>query len=361
MHAYHLLRLLSVPRIGPLKVRALVQHFGSPDEVFRAHPRELVRVPGIDKKLASAIAHHRDGERFAEDQVKRANRLGVQLLTVWDTAYPPLLRKIYDPPPVIFVSGRFIEDDVRAVALVGTRQPSQYGIAVTRRLCSGLCERSITVISGLARGIDTVAHATALQAHGRTIAVIGSGLDVPYPSENRSLMEQIADSGAVVSEFPFGTKPDPQNFPRRNRIISGISRGTVVIESDIDGGAMITASTALDQNREVFAVPGQINDRRSAGPHLLIQQGRAKLVQSIDDILVELGDVGPTPRKNPAEALSLTLFEQRVYDMLDATPQHIDLIAEKTQSSPADALVMLLSLEFKGLVRQLPGKYFVRD
>jgi DNA processing protein len=219
----------------------------------------------------------------------------------------------------------------------------------------------ITVVSGLARGIDTTAHSATLKSGGRTIAVIGSGLDVPYPPENKKLLDQIADTGVVVSEFPMGAKPDAPNFPRRNRIISGLSLGTVIIESAEDGGAMITASTALDQNREVFAIPGNINDKRSSGPNKLIQEGRAKLVQNVDDILAELNvklEKG-SAKKEERPAIQLTIFEQKIYDILGTDPTHIDDIAEAADSSTSDVLVTLLSLEFKGLIKQLPGKMFM--
>jgi DNA processing protein len=221
----------------------------------------------------------------------------------------------------------------------------------------------VTVVSGLARGIDTVAHAATLKAGGRTVAVIGSGLDVPYPPENRKLMELIDDEGAIVSEFPMGTKPDAPNFPRRNRIISGMTLGTIVIESGEDGGAMITASTALDQNREVFAVPGTIYEKKSAGPNLLIQRGQAKLVLTVADVVEELGRSLPktgVAARTPVEP-SLTLFERAVYEQLSSDPLHIDTIADRAATSTADALVTLLGLEFKGVVRQLPGKHFIRS
>jgi DNA processing protein len=359
MHVRHLLRLLSIPRIGPLKVRALIQHFRDPAAVFDASPRELIKVRGIDQKLASAIAHDRDGETFADDQMRRAQRAGVRIISEWDDEYPGLLKRIYDPPPLLFIRGTFTGSDDAALALVGTRMPSPYGRQAAEEWSKELVGRGFTIVSGLARGIDTVAHQSALTAGGRTIAVVGSGLDVPYPPENQRLHERIAESGAVVSEFPMGTKPDAQNFPRRNRIISGCSLGTLIIESGQDGGAMITASIALDQNREVFALPGSVFEPRSIGPHRLIQSGRAKLVHSLDDILTELGCSAPQQaRVAPPPPPDLTLFEQAMVESLGPEAVHIDDIAERANLSPSDALVTLLSLEFKGVVRQLPGKFF---
>ncbi len=357
---FHLLRLLSIPRIGPLKIRSLLNHFGSAHAVLQASPRDLIRVYGIDRTLASAIKHH-EGERFAEYQVACAERLGVQIVASWDPAYPDLLSRIYDPPPLLFVQGTLECLRSPAIAVVGTRRPSSYGERAAERISRELVEHELTIISGLARGIDTVAHSAALRAHGRTCAVIGSGLDVPYPAENRRLMERIAESGAVISEFPLGTKPDAQNFPRRNRIISGIALGTIVVESAEDGGAMITASIALDQNREVFAVPGSMMSPQSLGPHRLIQTGRAKLIHSIEDVLDELQMGGNQNGAVPRDPGPLTLFEQQIYEHLATEPIHADDLADRSGLGPSDTLVTLLSLEFKGLVRQLPGKLFQRN
>jgi DNA processing protein len=363
MNVRDLLHLSSVPRIGPLKIRSLVAHFGSPTEVLKATARDLIEVPGIDRKLATHIVHHKDGQRLADEQLKRLNRIGGRIVTLWDKGYPSLLKKIYDPPPFLFVLGTLTKQDDTALAIVGTRHPSPYGQHVAERLSRDLAKLGITTVSGLARGVDTFVHSSTIKAGGRTIAVIGSGLDVPYPPENKKLQERIAEKGAVVSEFLMGTKPDAPNFPRRNRIISGLSLGTIIVESAEDGGAMITASTALDQDREVFAIPGSITEKRSVGPHRLIKDGRAKLVTGIDDVLEELQplrSLSHHKEHKPEPRVDLTLFEQRIYDVLHAEPIHIDTIAERANVSPTDALVNLLSLEFKGVVRQLPGKFFTR-
>ncbi|MBF8295410.1 MAG: processing protein [Bacteroidetes bacterium] len=359
-----LLILSFVPRIGPHKIRALVTHFHDPSAILKASPRDLIRVPGIDKKLASNIVHNNGGEKFADEQLKRLNRIGGRILAIWDSEYPDLLKRTYDPPALLYMLGHFMSNDKNAIAIVGTRHPSLYGQTTAEIFVRELAELGLTVVSGLARGIDTQAHSTALKSRGRTIAVLGSGLDVPYPPENRKLLEAIADQGAVVSEFPMGAKPDATNFPRRNRIISGLSLGTVIVESGEDGGAMITASTALDQNREVFAVPGNITEKRSAGPNKLIREGRAKLVQRVQDVLEELGpQMRHLLKKERAidPPVELTLFERNILDTLGDQPIQIDTISELAETSTADALVNLLSLEFKGLVRQLPGKMFVRQ
>lgn len=360
---HDLLRLASVPRIGHQKIRALISRFKDPAEVLKASPRELTKVPGIVKSLAVAIAHQEDGEAFADDQLKRLNKVNGRIITIWDKDYPELLKKIYDPPAYLFVLGQFAEVDRYSIAIVGTRQSTHYGQIVAENFSKEFARLGITTVSGLARGIDTIVHASTLKANGRTIAVLGSGLDVPYPLENLTLMRRIAKEGIVVSEFLMGTSPDATNFPRRNRIISGLSLGTVVVESAENGGAMITASTSLDQNREVFAVPGSINEKRSGGPNKLIQEGRAKLVQNIQDILDELKPQFKQFLKKERQAeptVELTLFEHKILDVLHSDSAHIDTIAEQAQVSPADALVNLLSLEFKGLVKQLPGKMFVK-
>src|SRR3972149_2646502 len=357
-----LLCLSSIPRLGPLKIRSLVTHFKSPENVLRASARELIRVKGIDASLATAIAHDADG-RFADDQLRMMEKAGANIITLWDNNYPDLLKKIYDPPPLLFVFGRFEPRDAFSLAIVGTRTPSPYGQKSAESFAAALSGLGLTIVSGLARGIDTIAHVTTLTSKGRTLAVIGSGLDVPYPPENRELMHRIADSGAVVSEFPMGTKPDAPHFPRRNRIISGLTLGTIIIESLEDGGAMITATTALDQNREVFAVPGSIFEKRSSGTHKLMREGQATLTNSVEDIVEELHvKLRPILKRNnePRPLPQLTLFEQTIHGLLGEDPIHIDAISDRAQLSTPDTLVSLLSLEFKGLVKQLPGKMFLR-
>lgn len=363
MNVRDLLRLSSVPRIGPQKIRALISHFIDPSEVLKASPRDLIKVPGIDKKLASNIVHHTNGETFADEQLKRINKLGARIVTIWDKEYPELLKKIYDPPAFLYVLGNFDPNDKYAIAVVGTRHPTHYGQIVAEQTARDLAQYKITVVSGLARGIDTIAHSSTLKTGGRTIAVIGSGLDVPYPLENKKLLERIAEQGAVVSEFSMGAKPDAPNFPRRNRIISGLSLGTIIVESAQDGGAMITATIALDQDREVFAIPGNITEKRSVGPNKLIREGRAKLVQTVDDVLEELKPhLRPILKKERESEpiVELTLFEKNLFDVLRSEPMHIDALAELANTSTADALVTLLSMEFKGVVKQLPGKMFIR-
>ncbi|MEW6509373.1 MAG: DNA-processing protein DprA [Bacteroidota bacterium] len=366
-----LLVLSRVTAIGPARLRALVSHFGDAASVARATPRQLIAVEGIERKTASLIASFfrsgsmKEAERFADDQLARLSRLGGAIISFWDREYPSLLKKTFDPPPFLFIRGNLEERDNLSLAVVGTREPSPYGVQMTERFASGLAGLGITVVSGLARGIDTVAHGATLRAGHRTIAVIGSGLDIVYPTENQGLAARITSHGALLSEFPLGTKPDAVNFPRRNRIVSGMTLGTLVVETGPEGGAMITAHLAVEQSREVFAVPSSVSNKKSSGTNLLIKEGKAKLTETVDDILAELAPrlrgILPretTPRREPQEAL--TLFEQRILDAMDDSPLHIDALAGRAGLAVSDALVHLLALEFKGVVRQSAGKMFAR-
>jgi DNA processing protein len=364
-----LMKLSTVNGIGSRRLRLLLQHFKVPSEVFGASLHELTAVPLIDPGTAERILAARENTSLDNEIESRLDiiyKLGGKVLTLLDDEYPGGLRNIYDPPVYLYVLGTLTERDHDAVAIVGTRSPSPYGRTVAERFSRELTEQGITVISGLARGIDSIVHATAVDMHGRTIAVTGSGPDVIYPPENKVLSTRICDTGAVITEYDPGTKPDAGNFPRRNRIISGMSLGTVVIESSETGGAMITASYALDQNSEVFAIPGNITERRSTGTNKLIQRGNAKLVLSVEDIIVEISEklkytsTGLKKIHARQEPLSLSIFEQKIFDALAGDTLHIDHIAERSGLSTSDALVHLLSLEFKGIVKQLAGKMFLR-
>lgn len=358
-----LLSLSMVPGIGAVRLRALVNHFGDPEAVLAASERELTAVDGIDRVIARKIISERNFEKEIQVQLSRLNKSEARLVTFWDKEYPENLKKIYDPPVMLFVRGNLLNADKYSVAIVGTRNPTTYGKHTAEKFSAELAEQGIAIVSGLARGIDTIAHATAVRAGGRTIAVLGSGVDVIYPSENKKLVDQILMGGAIVSEYYMGSKPDAVNFPRRNRIISGITLGTILIETDVNGGAMITAGTALDQNREVFAVPGNIFEKKSKGTNKLIKEGRAKLVQEISDVLDELSYKLKPILKNqpkPQPKIQLSIFEQKIYELLSDEAQQIDVIAEKSGMATSDILVQLLGLELKGIVKQLPGKYFVK-
>lgn len=306
----------------------------------------------------------------AEAEISKAHQLGVTLIPLDDPRYPPLLREIADPPVVFYALGNIDVLGTEAISVVGARRATTYGLQVAVQLARDLAARGLTIVSGLARGIDRAAHQGALEAHGKTLAVLGSGIDVIYPRENRKLVGEILKDGAMMSEFPIGTFPAPQNFPIRNRIISGLSLGTVIVEAAEYSGSLITARLASDQNREVFAVPGNITQKTSFGPNLWIKQG-AKLVQSWEDVVEEcparikdrLLTATPMPRPQTPSLfeMPLTANEQRVYDILKVDEAlHIDVMAERTRLSQADLLAVLLELELKDRIQQLPGKCFVR-
>jgi len=356
-----LLQLSAVPGIGSSRLRALVGHFRSAVAVLKASAKAVSFVPGIDLGTAERIGS-RLGEEFAKRQMERLQKSGIRLLTFWDTDYPASLKEIYDPPAFLFVNGRMESVDECSVAIVGTRQPSNYGKLVAEKLSVQLATRGITIVSGLAYGIDTVAHQNTVRSGGRTIAVLGSGVDRIYPSENEKLAHLISEHGAVVSEFPMGSGPDRANFPRRNRLIGGMSLGVIVVEAGEKSGALITASMALDQNREVFAVPGNIDSKKSIGCNALIKEG-AQVVTDVEDVLnvlsPKLGQLETTPDKT-REIPDLTESEQVVFSSLSNQARHIDDLAKELNLSTSKLLSVLLNLELKNIVKQNPGKLFVR-
>ena len=356
-----LLQLSCVSGVGPQRLRALISHFRSPEKVLAAGKNALVQVPGVDAATAAKIATCTDNG-FAQHQTKAMLRHGVRLVTFWDEEYPEHLKQVYDAPPFFFIKGEIVARDKYAIAVVGPRNPSNYGKTVATRLASELGSRGLTVVSGLAHGIDAIAHKSALDCGGRTIAVLGSGLDKVYPPENTPLFTRIAESAAVMSEFPMGTLPDRPNFPRRNRLISGLSLGVIVVEAGEKSGSLITASIALEQNREVFAVPGNIDSRRSVGANNLIKEG-AQAVTCIEDVLDVLEPkLRPilSDHYSPVAAEQLTDEENSVASILSNEPMHVDLIAKTSSRTMAQTLSILLSLELKNAVQQHPGKLFVR-
>lgn len=355
-----LLRLYSVPGIGPGKMRLLINNFGSPDEVIGAPVQKLTRIPGIEKKTAEKIRSRFDDE-YVKRQLDLINDHGVTVYSYWDDEYPSQLKNIYDSPAFIFVKGKFIEQDRLAVAIVGSRLPSSYGRVITDQFTRELCDAGLTIVSGMARGVDTVAHKQAVKCGGRTIAVLGSGLDIVYPPENKALAKQIEENGVLVSEYPMGTKPDAMNFPRRNRIISGLSLGVLITEAGSKSGALITAFQALEQNREVFAVPGPIHSGKSSGSNQLIKEG-AKLVQGTQDILQELEGHLSQKVKQPARPkIHLKGLEKIIFDTLNSEPMHVDKIAEACRRSTPEILSVLFTLELMGVIRQLSGKMFIKS
>ncbi len=358
-----ILALGMLPGITSSALRALVESGAGFDAIVSAPPVDLAAL-GMRRAALAAIGAIDIYLERAEEQFLLAARGGASIVQFWDDAYPTSLRNIYAPPITLYLRGELRQEDGEGIAMVGTRGATVYGRLTAERYAERFAEAGLTVISGLARGIDTYAHAAAMKGGGRTVAVVASGLDRIEPAIAARLADRIVDAGAVLSEYPFGTKAQRPYFPQRNRIISGIAAGTIVVESDEQGGGMITAGFALDQGRETFAVPGPISSPKSRGTNLLIRTDRARLTQSPDDVLVALGHAIPSPKGEKsgiaATGEELSLFEHRIYDAIGDQPTHVDDICDATGLQSSEVLVHLLALEFKGLVRQLAGKMFLR-
>jgi DNA processing protein len=357
------LALARIPGVGTKTYLRLIRHFGSPMAVFEARPEQLKAVPDLRSLQLPLQLHPKEIRSEVERELSVMENAGARLVTIKDDKYPANLRKIEDPPPFLYVKGELQRSDDLAVAIVGSRNASAYGLSACQNLGSDLSRRGLVIISGLARGIDSAAHWGAIQAGGRTIAVLGCGIDVIYPRENRDLLTKIEANGAVITELPPGVPPEPINFPRRNRIISGMSLGVIVVEASARSGSLITARLALEQNREVFAVPGMVSSIRSQGTHHLIKQG-AKLVECANDVLEEIfpqalanpGDY--VPREIPYDELSPEA--RLIMDVIGLTPRHIDELLKEAGVSVGPATSILLELELKGYIKQLPGKLFVK-
>ncbi len=350
--------LNSITGVGRSTFRKLVRQFGSPDRALHASEEEL-RTAGLSDKTIAEIAAG-TWLMQARQELGRAQAADVDIIPDDDPRYPALLRETPDHPLYLYVKGRLDPDD-DAVAIVGTRSPSHYGMTVTHRIAGDLAAAGLTVVSGLARGIDTQAHKGALTGRGRTIAVLACGIDSVYPPENRGLAAQIVRTGAIVTENPFGTRPESGYFPARNRIISGLSRGTVIIEAAEDSGSLITAKYAVDQNRKLYAVPGNVVSPVSKGPNSLIRQG-ATLIESAADVLQDLGIRQPNGRGREEAVLpALTAEEGTIFGLLGTEPKHIDVIMNESRTEAGRVGALLTALELKGVARQLPGKYFVRE
>jgi DNA processing protein len=352
--------LNTVPNIGNVRYATLVRRFGSARAALEAPPSELRRIPDIGDKAVQSITSEVDYAE-AEKQIGLLEKAEAKMIALLDEDYPSPLKKIYDPPPFLLIKGDLLPEDSNAVAIVGCRVCTSYGAQIAEQLAKALSAAGLTIVSGLARGIDSAAHRATLKAGGRTIAVLGCGLDVIYPPENESLYEEIAHAGAIVSEFPFGFKPDKYNFPSRNRIISGLSRGVIVVEAGRGSGALLTAQHALDQNREVFAVPGNISSAASFGTNELLKQGAIPVTTPADVLLA----LGYDPRRKsaapPREVVGLAIEEQKVFDTLTDQPQQIDNLSQNLSKPVSEVLSLLLGLEMAGLIRQLPGKLFLRE
>jgi DNA processing protein len=347
-----------VPEVGPAMSRKLLSELGSPENIFGAGPDDLLAVRGLGKEKAAGIKAFRHWDRV-ENIVKVTEKKGIKIVGYQDPDYPDVLKEVDGAPVVLYMKGDYCREDRFGIAVVGSRKHTAYGEAVTRKLSGELASSGFTIISGMARGIDTFSHESALAAGGRTIAVLGSGLDVYYPAENRGLMEKIIFSGCTVSEFPPGTMPNRENFPRRNRLISGLSLGVLVVEATSDSGSLITANFALEQNKEIFAVPGQITSRNSDGTNGLIKQG-AKVVLAADDIIEELAPVlrGFIRKSDCRPPVEISEEEGRICGFLTREPKHVDLISRESGLPVHTTLNLLLSLELKGIVRQSSGKRF---
>ncbi len=342
--------------IGPARLRALLDFFGGVAEAWHADAASLFEI-GLDRRSVDNLLAARRSFDLA-GELERLQQAAVKVLT-WDSDdYPINLRNIHDPPPVIYVKGELLPEDDWAVAVVGTRQASVYGKEAARHLAADLARNGVTVVSGLAAGIDAVAHQAALDAGGRTLAVLGSGVDIIYPEQNRRLAEQLVTQGALVSEYALGTRPERSNFPPRNRLISGLSLGTVVVEAGARSGALITADFAAEQGREVFAVPGSIFQRSCEGTNRLIQDG-AKPVLTINDVLEELNLAQITQQAEVRATVPTTPIERAVLDLLSAEPTHVDELG-RAADLPAPAVSSTLALlELKGLARQVGGMSYV--
>ena len=345
-----------IPSIGGVRLNRLEAHFGNLEDAWKAGPDEFIRA-GLDKNVVRAIVSWRPRVDL-EAEMEKLERYGVQALTWHDALYPSRLKEIHDHPPVLYIRGSLLPEDEWCLAVVGTRRASAYGRQVTEEIVADLAGSRITVASGLAKGIDSIAHRSALDAGGRSIAVFAHGLDIVYPSENTSLAQRIVQHGALISEFPLGTRPKPEYFPRRNRIISGISLGVLIVEAGTTSGALITASLALEQNREVLAVPGSILSPASRGTNRLIQEG-AKLVRDYRDILEELNLGAVAQQIEMKEVLPESDTESLLLKQLSAEPTHVDEVCRASGLPVSTVSSTLAMMELKGLVRTIGSMKYV--
>ena len=390
----NILHLSLIQGVGTKSAQFLIDIFGSAEKVLNATPSELKKIEGLSTKLQSRLVEKQLGCPL-ERELELIQEFGCHIITLYDEAYPPLLKEIDTPPLLLYVRGELRPEDNLSIAIVGSRNAKDYGRRVSYQLAHQLVNRGMTVVSGFAMGIDTCAHRGALEAGGRTIAVFGNGLSLIYPAGNKEFVDKVVESGALISEFPMGMEPMRKNFPRRNRIISGLSIGTVVVEASNRSGALITARLAGEQGREVFAVPGEIFSELSTGTHSLIDKG-AKLISTVDDLIdalpqhtihqiaaskpaitqqenrkvshvPEIGKNKTKPiEKKPEQALpvtpppDLTDDEKTIFDAIEIPSSHIDTIVRMTQMPISQVSSVLLMLELKGVIQQLPGKLFAK-
>ena len=369
------LKLKDADGVGPVTFRKLLEYFSSIDKVLGASVSELTKVEGVGVVTAEKIAASRNKTNI-EVEIELAAKLGLWLVHFQDQRYPALLKQIYDPPPVLYVKGTLAEADNLSIGIVGSRRCSLYGSEQASRFAHILASAGFTICSGMARGIDTAAHQGAIAAGGRTIAVQGCGLANVFPPENRKLFETIAESGACVSELPLNYEPLAENFPPRNRIIAGLSLGTIVIEAGANSGALLTAKAALEYNREVMAVPGKIDSPLCRGSNRLLKEG-ATLLDSVEDVMEALGHIGSRLNEHVKSAartaqekvetplfdiaqLNLSPVEKSVYDYLTTEPVHAEQVVSDSQHPAGGVNAAIVSLRLKGLIKHLPGNMFVR-
>lgn len=360
------LLLNRIPEIGAVRFRRLIEHFGAAEAVLKAPLSALLQVPGIGGATAQIIRKHAGDAAWAEQELKLAEGNGIQILTLEHPLYPERLRTLNDAPPILYCKGKLELLNADSIALVGTRDATPYGERMARTLAADLAQAGVATVSGLARGIDTFVHQSTLAAGGATVAVLGTGLLNVYPSQNRKLAQEIEQKGLMVSEFPLKMGPEPGNFPERNRIIAGLSLGTVVIEAGDKSGALITGRLATEQGREVFAVPGPATSKVSAGSNRLIKNG-AKLTESAEDILEEisafqehLSTLRYNKERGGKSAVSLSKDESDVLKALCSDPVHIDRLSTQFKFSTGAFSKVLLDLELKGMIKALPGKMYAR-
>jgi len=365
-HILPWLILKDVPGVGNHLFKRLIDKWQSPQNVLEQPVNDLLTLSGISPKIAKSIDQQHSTDK-AHKEIDRAFKRGIKIICMDDPSYPPLLKQIPDPPPVLYIYGEFIPSDI-CISIVGARNATLYGETMTHTLAKELASNQITIVSGMARGIDTAAHKGAIDVNGRTIAVMGCGLEIVYPGENRDLFHAIGQkNGAVISEFPMQAKPETYHFPQRNRIISGMSMGTIVVEAGRKSGSLITARLALEQDRHVFAVPGPVNSEMTIGTHKLIKQG-AKLVENAKDVLEDLGPFLNYHLKQHHETKiekptlpKMNETEKTIWEQLTLEPQHIDILLEKLDMTLQTLSAQLLQMELAGLVKQHPGKRFSKD
>jgi len=353
-----ILALASLGKVGPVKIKVMLARLDNPLEILDWDKSRFETIPGISSDIAERIRTGLDLD-YGRRQIDWAEKHGYGIMTLVDAAYPASLRQLYDPPPFVFYKGNLTEADGRAVAIVGSRNATDYGRAMAAKIAGELSRYGVTIVSGMAIGVDSTSHRAALEAGGRTLAVLGSGIDVIYPPSNKKLYQQIAEQGAVMSEFFPGTDPNPGHFPRRNRVIAGLSQAVVVVEAGEKSGALLTADLALAHNKKLFAVPGNLSSKLSVGTNDLIKSG-ANVLTSVDDIfsvLPELKNDYIGPQRKAGE--DLTEGESLVLEHLTNTPKQLDNLVRECELTVGTAASYLLSLELRGMVRQLSGKRFI--